>query len=92
MILEQREAKMPYIKSELRGKYDACLNLMPSIDNKGDLEYCVFKLMKKFMSTREFKYSTLHEVVYADKHCADEYRRRYLDKREDEAISTNGDI
>jgi len=83
---------MPYIKQELRIKYDNILNQMPDIDNKGDLEYCVFKLMKRFMKTREKRYSTLHEVVYAIMHCADEYRRRYLDKREDEAIQENGNI
>jgi len=83
---------MPYIKQELRNQYDKILNQISNIDNKGDLEYCVFKLMKIFMSTREQRYSTLHEVVYAVMHCADEYRRRYLDKREDEAKEKNGDI
>jgi hypothetical protein len=83
---------MPYIKKELRYKYDEILNQMPDIDNKGDLEYCVFKLMKRFMKTREQRYSTLHEVVYAIMHCADEYRRRYLDKREDIARETNDDV
>ena len=83
---------MPYIKQEERKLYDEVLNQMPDIKNKGDLEYCVFKLMKRFMSNREFRYSTLHEVVYAVMHCADEYRRRYLDKREDEAQYVNGDI
>jgi len=83
---------MPYIEKRLREKYDNILNQMPDIDTKGDLEYCVFKLMYKFMTTREKRYSTLHEVVYAVMHCADEYRRRFLDKREDIARVTNGDI
>jgi len=83
---------MPYIKSEERFDYDRVLNQLKNIKTKGDLEYCIFKLMKIFMSTREFRYSTLHEVVYAVMHCADEYRRRYLDKREDEARTENGDI
>ena len=83
---------MPYIKKEERKKYDSHFAVFPNIDTKGDLEYCVFKLMKIFMSTREFRYSTLHEVVYAVMHCADEYRRRYLDKREDEAREVNGDV
>jgi len=83
---------MPYIKKELRNKYDNILNQLPIIDNKGDLEYCVFKLMKRFMKTREQRYSTLHEVVYAIMHCADEYRRRYLDKREDKTRKENTDV
>ena len=48
--------------------------------------------MKKFMSSRESRYSNLHDVVYASAHCSDEFRRRYLDKREDQAIETNGDV
>jgi hypothetical protein len=83
---------MPYIDPNLRTKYDQVLNQMPDIDTKGDLEYCIFKLMKRFMKTREQRYSTLHEVCYCAHHCGDEYRRRYLDKREDEAIDKNGDV
>jgi len=83
---------MPYIKEEERISYDKILDQLPDIRSKGDLEYCVFKLMKKFMKIRDVRYSTLHEVVYAVMHCADEYRRRYLDKREDEARESNGDI
>jgi hypothetical protein len=86
---------MPYIKQEDRAKYAKITNQiydLEKIETKGDLEYLVFVLMKKFMVTREKRYSTLHEVVYAVMHCADEYRRRYLDKREDEARETNGDI
>jgi hypothetical protein len=84
---------MPYIKQIMRKKFDDILEKqMPSIETKGELEYCIFKLMKKFMSTREQRYSTLHDCVYAATHCADEFRRRYLDKREDEAIKENGDV
>lgn len=85
---------MPYIKQENRKKYDDdFFNFSNAkIETKGDLEYCIFKLMKFFMSTRENKYSNLHDCVYAAQHCADEFRRRYLDKREDKAIEENGDI
>jgi len=83
---------MPYIDKKLRAKYDVVLDQIPIIDTKGDLEYCIFKLMKKFMSSRESRYSNLHDVVYASAHCSDEFRRRYLDKREDQAIETNGDV
>jgi len=83
---------MPYIKKELRPKYAKPLEELPEIETKGDLEYCIFKLMKKYMSTRPSKYSNLHDTVYAAMHCADEYRRRYLDQREIEARGKNGDI
>lgn len=83
---------MPYTAPELRPKYLKILKQLPKIETKGDLELCVFYLMKKFMSTREFRYSPLHACVYAVQHCADEFRRRFLDKREDEAREKNGDI
>jgi len=86
---------MPYINQTQRDKYYIIMKAIKSstgIETKGDLEYLVFTLMKKFMSTRENRYSTLHDCVYAIQHCADEFRRRYLDKREDEARETNGDV
>jgi hypothetical protein len=83
---------MPYTKPELREKYFKVLDFLPSIETKGDLELCVFKLMRKFMETREYRYSNLHDCVYAVQHCADEFRRRFLDKREDKAREENGDI
>lgn len=86
---------MPYIKDEDRKKY---ANLVDEIYNvhvietKGDLEYLIFRLMVKYMQTREKRYSTLHDCTYAAMHCSDEFRRRFLDKREDEARETNGDV
>jgi len=86
---------MPYISKEQRDKYHALitvLNATPEIETKGDLEYLIFSLMKKFMVTRDNKYTTLHDCVYATQHCSDEFRRRFLDKREDNARQQNGDI
>ncbi len=83
---------MPYIKKEQRILYDPKLNQIREIKTKGDLEYCIFSLMKIYMSTRDFRYSTLHDCTYAAQHCSDEFRRRYLDKREDDARETNGDV
>jgi len=86
---------MPYINPNQREKYSIIKNaikLSTGIETKGDLEYLVFLLMKKFMKTRQFRYLDLHDVVYAVQHCADEFRRRFLDKREDEAREINGDI
>ena len=86
---------MSYIKKEDREKYNnllVTLQNIPELPTKGDLEFLIFALMKKYMSTREQRYSTLHDVVYAAQHCSDEYRRRYLDKREDAARQQNGDV
>lgn len=86
---------MPYIKTEDRKKYLSILKAIEythAIENKGDLEFLVFVLIKKFMKTRESRYGTLHEAVYAPIHSAHEFERRYLDKREDKARQENGDI
>lgn len=83
---------MPYIKQSERTKFDQHLNQIEKIETKGELEYCIFKLMMKYMQDKEQKYSTLHDCTYAAIHCGDEFRRRFLDKREDEANLKNGDI
>jgi hypothetical protein len=85
---------MPYIDAVHRKKYTALLNILKylEIESKGELEYLIFSLMKQFMFTRESKYSNLHDCVYATQHCSDEFRRRYLDRREDEALHINGDV
>ena len=86
---------MPYITKQDREKYNDILRAiynLPEIENKGSLEFLIFSLMVKYMKTREFRYSTLHDCTYACQHSADEYRRRFLDKREDDARLTNGDI
>lgn len=83
---------MPYITEKDRALYDKELNQIGIIYTKGDLEYIIFKLMKKYMESRENRYATLHDCVYAVAHASDEFRRRYLDKREDEAMKINGDI
>lgn len=85
---------MPYINSESRDKYKNLKSIInkTEIDTKGDLEYLVFSLMVQFMVTRQFKYSDLHDCVYAVEHCSHEFLRRFLDKREDSARHENGDI
>jgi hypothetical protein len=83
---------MPYIEQHIRPFYDGVLNELQEIKTKGDLEYCIFKLMLIYMKNRKGNYSNLHDCAYAAQHCCDEFRRRLLDTREDYAIETNGDL
>jgi hypothetical protein len=83
---------MPYIIQEERQKFDKWLDEILTIKTKGELEYCIFTLMARYMSDKRFCYSNLHDTVYAAIHCGDEYRRRYMDSREDDALSKNGDV
>jgi len=83
---------MPYIKQKERERFDYVLMNLPKIFNKGELEYCIFWLMKHYMTSHEFRYSDLHDCTYAAIHCGDEFKRLYLDVRENKARETNGDI
>jgi hypothetical protein len=83
---------MPYIKQTERDVFDEVLNRMPALANKGQLEYCIFKLMLQFMEDRLANYSNLHDCIYAAIHAGDEFRRRFLDRREDEVREDNGDV
>lgn len=85
---------MPYIKEEDRVIFNGVTNELTKIDinTKGELEYLIFVLMLKFMANKDYRYSTLHDATYAAIHCGDEFRRRFLDVREDSAKEQNGDI
>ena len=85
---------MPYISEKDREKYEKLYDEIwnTHIETKGDLEYLIFSLMQRYMNTREMRYTELHNCVYASMHCADEFRRRFLDKREDDALEENGDV
>ncbi len=92
---------MPHIAKKTRERYKT-IEILPNILTKGDLEYCVARLMVKYMGsydvcsdcgrlrTREHRYSDLHDCCKAVDHCAHEFERLYLDKREDDAIASNG--
>jgi hypothetical protein len=83
---------MPYIDQTNRNQYDKILKSLPEIKTKGDLEFCIFTLMCQYMSNKPYCYTDLSDTTYAAIHCGDEFRRRFLDKREDEAIEKNGTI
>lgn len=85
------DSKIPYIKKSDRKYIDSKIHDI-AFTNKGELEYAIFKLMTMYMKSRTFKYSELHDVTYAAIHCGDEFRRRFLDVRENEARELNGDI
>lgn len=83
---------MPYIKDDDRIKYYKHFRDFPEIKTKGELEYLIFRMMMLYMKGKENRYSILHDCTYSAMHCADEFRRRFLDKRENEARQENGDI
>ena len=84
---------MPHISEERKQIYLDLKSeiIRTEILEKGDLEYIIYTLLKQYMSTREFRYGDLHEAVYGCIHAGEEFKRLYLDKREDQAISKNGE-
>jgi hypothetical protein len=83
---------MPYISEAERLQFDNILDQLPMITKKGQLEYCIFRIMVKYKNSHAPKYSELHDCTYAAIHCGDEFRRRFLDEREDSARLENGDV
>jgi hypothetical protein len=85
---------MPYIIQEKRKKFAYVLNELNNItfENKGELEYILYAILKEYMKNRKFCYTELHDTVYGCQHVSDEFRRNYLDVRENEAKEKNGDI
>ena len=85
---------MPYIKQLERETFKTALALIADggIVDKGELEYLICSLMDIYMEERPWKYSYLHDCCYAAQHCADEFRRRFLDWREDQARHKNGEV
>jgi hypothetical protein len=73
---------MPYIVLKDREKFNKVLKELPDIKIKGELEYVLFFILKKYMVGKKVNYSNLHDAVYSAQHVSDEFRRRYLDARE----------
>lgn len=81
---------MPHINRSARIPYDAVLNQLPAIGNKGELEYCIARVMMRFMRSHCNRYADLHDCAYAAVHCGEEFKRLFLDRREDAAMKENG--
>lgn len=84
---------MPYLKDKATRTYlrNTPLNEM-DIDNKGELEFVIFTAMRRYKYLHPTDFANLHDCTYAAQHCADEFRRRFLDRREDVARRVNGDV
>jgi len=86
---------MPYTRDIDREDYENALTEIEhlGIPSKGDLEYLICSLQDIFMSDgRQYRYSDLHDCCYATTHAAHEFARNHLDRREDTARETNGDV
>lgn len=82
---------MPYIKPEDREIWDL-FEIDPLHMTKGDLNYCISKLMLGFVRCNGKSYQTLSDAIAAANDAAAEFRRRMMDPYEDKKIKENGDI
>lgn len=84
---------MPYIKPEERQKFQVCLDdIVDHIRTKGELTYCLYYLALKVMQSRGRSYTHISMAASAVHDAWAEFRRRHLDRYEDDKMHENGDI
>lgn len=84
---------MPYIKNGDRPNIDAAvLELAEHIDNEGDLNYAITKLLLRYLSEKGRRYATLNTIMGILSCVANEFYRRVVAPYEDKKIQENGDI
>lgn len=92
---------MPYIKSKARDYYKHVGNLddvatalcticLPNA--KGDLNYIITYLVKRYLAEHGVSYFTASAMIDAVHDAECELRRRVLDPYEDKKIKENGDV
>lgn len=84
---------MPYIKPKNRGKLDAAIDsLILRIDNKGELNYTVSRLMSGYVVQRGKNYQNLSDAMAALADAIKEFYRRVVVPYENKKIEMNGDV
>jgi len=84
---------MPYIKQEDRAHYDIGLDELPSITGPGDLNYCITRLVQKFLTSAGTPRYTDYNAAVGALECAKlELYRRMIAPYEDVKIKENGDV
>jgi hypothetical protein len=84
---------MPYIKPELRRKFDTCLTeLQSKILEKGELTYCLYKLCSLVLKTKQYNYESLSSIMSCLEDSKLEWYRKKMAPYENMKIDENGDI
>jgi len=91
---------MPYIKQELRNKYDDAVEhlvelLLSTEDEnnaKGELNYIICTTIARYIQEKGIRYHRLNDFVGVLNMCFAELYRRIVAPYEDSAIEKNGDI
>lgn len=84
---------MPYIPQERRKAFDSNLQeLAGSVQNEGELNYCIYKLSCYLAERMGASYTNLSLCSSAMEHAKLEWYRKKLAPYEDEKILEHGDI
>lgn len=85
---------MPYIKQDLREELKELTDIIDeiAIDNAGELNYVITKLLIKYEKHKGRSYQTYNDAVGALVCCKDEFERRKVAPYEDSKIIENGDV
>jgi len=84
---------MPYIKPEERPKFKKGLdNLMPNIENAGQLNYVLTNLFLGYLKHNGKNYQNINDIVGALTCAKDEFYRTIVGPYENTKIIENGDV
>ena len=84
---------MPYIRAENRERLDAHIDVLAArVYEPGELNYCITRLVLRFLKHRGVSYGSLAAVVGTLNLVSTELERRVINPYEDEKIAENGDV
>ena len=92
---------MPYITQEARlridrggisGKKDAIIQLAERLENAGDLNYALTRIVQIYIAQNGGRYQQINDAIGALEGCKLELYRRQVAPYEDEKIEENGDV
>lgn len=85
---------MPYIEEKDRVSFDIYIDkTVQHIQNEGDLNYCIYSLMKKWLEKQKpINYSKLSSCIAAFECAKLEFYRKVISKYEDLKCKKNGEI
>ena len=79
---------MPYVKPKVRDQLDAGAHPI----NPGELNYCVTKMLNRYVREQGLSYGIINEVMGVMGSAAAEFYRRVAAPYEETKIIENGDV
>jgi hypothetical protein len=84
---------MPYINQAERPAIDTAINAaITSINNEGQLNYAITRLIHLYTKKQTLRYKTINEVMGVLSCVTAEYYARVARPYEDQKIKSNGDV